>query len=384
MKAMILKIILIALPLCVIAFIYFGTVPPARSKIIKSNYFELREDFLRNAQKHGATITSLPVKARSNDNKELFIDIAWFGSPSPETALLHISGTHGVEGYAGSAIQTTILTEAPTLAQNKAVIFIHGLNPWGMANFRRFNEANSDLNRNFLLDKTQFKGAPEGYRLIEEFLNPPGEPSRIDSFYPGAAYNVLRHGFNALKQAIAGGQYEYPKGIYYGGSEMEESNRILRDFVTQRLSGVKKLYTIEIHTGLGDWGKDVLFWPLSLKDPKSQNFSKQLEETLSTDAPDEGVGFRTPGDLQNEVPKLMPNTENYWLLQEFGAYGPVKTLRALRDENRYHQSGGKDLNHWSKQMLLEAFSPGDEGWQRTVVDRGVILFKKVLNIVNQN
>lgn len=376
--------LLIIVIIVLLAFIFWQTVPPRRADLISDNYFSLREEFRKAVAAQGGALESLPIQARGSQGEELTIESAWFGSASPNRVLLHISGTHGVEGYAGSAIQSRIINQGFTPPADSAVWFIHALNPWGMAEKRRFNENNADLNRNFLLAEDQFKGAPESYRLIENFLNPAGPPSRIDLFYPEAAYNVAVHGFNALKQAIAGGQYEFPRGIYYGGARMEESLRILKELLPRKLTGVKELYVIEIHTGLGDWAKDVLFWPLSLKDPKSIRFSTALGETLSTDAPDEGVGFRTPGDLQNEAPKVIPEIETYWLLQEFGAYGPVRTLRALRDENRFYHDGGKDLNHWSKQMLLEAFSPGDTEWQTTILTRGQELFNKMLPLLNQD
>lgn len=382
MLQMFLKSLLLIIPVALIGFIILGTIPPSRSDIIGTDYASLRNNFLKAAASQGAEVTNFPIAAKGRFGEDLFIDLAWIGDKDPDQILLHISGTHGVEGYAGSAIQTKILNTKFTVGEKRAVVFVHALNPWGMAHYRRFNENNVDLNRNFLTDAAAFKGSPEGYRLIEGFLNPTGMPSRLDTFFPEAAWSVIRHGFNTLKQAIAGGQYDFPKGIYYGGSTMQESNQILSRILTERMSRTKRMYAIEIHTGLGDWAKDVLFWPLPLSNPKSKTFSALLGEQLSTDAPEEGVGFRTPGDLQNEAPKLLPQTEMYWLLQEFGAYGPVKTLRALRDENRFYQSGGNNAEHWSKKMLLEAFTPGDKQWQETVVSRGVELFNKGLGALN--
>ena len=105
--------------------------------------------------------------------------------------------------------------------EDTALVFMHGLNPYGMAHLRRFNESNADLNRNFMFEEEKYSGVPESYETIEWFLNPQSSPSRIDMFFPQAVYLILRHGFTTLKQAIAGGQYEYPKGIYFGGSKME-------------------------------------------------------------------------------------------------------------------------------------------------------------------
>lgn len=68
--------------------------------------------------------------------------------------LFHSSGVHGVEGYAGSAVQNKILDfflETPNMIKDDvAIVIIHVVNPYGMSWWRRWNENNVDLNRNFL------------------------------------------------------------------------------------------------------------------------------------------------------------------------------------------------------------------------------------------
>ena len=354
------------------------TIPPKRSQLIDTDYFKLKESFLSAVSKSSGTVQNYPISARGPANEGLSIDVAWFGSKSPDNVILHISGTHGVEGFAGSTIQTTIINRGIKLKDNNsAIIFIHALNPWGMAHYRRVNESNVDLNRNFILNSDNYKGSPEGYKLIYKLLNPSGSPFRIDLFYPSAIYNILRYGFVTLKQAIAHGQYEYPKGIYYGGNKLEESLQILNSFINKNLQTVKKLTVIEVHSGLGEWAKDVVFSSISPESEEGLLYQSILNEKFTNDVADQGPGYRTSGDLLNEIPKLLPNTKILWLLQEFGAYNPVKTLRALRDENRYFHSDGRELTHWSKKTLLETFTPGDDKWQEKVIKRGVELFEKV-------
>ena len=92
--------------------------------------------------------------------EELAIDIAWLGAGRPRRVLLHSSGLHGVEGFAGSAIQLQLLDELPRLPEDGAVLIAHVLNPYGMAWLRRVNEHNVDLNRNFLAPDEAYVGAP--------------------------------------------------------------------------------------------------------------------------------------------------------------------------------------------------------------------------------
>lgn len=90
--------------------------------------------------------------------------------------VLHSSGVHGVEGYAGSAIQLNFLQSllekvmgdswvywviycwdlntqdsvSEVLSDDFAILVIHVVNPYGMSWWRRWNENNVDLNRNLI------------------------------------------------------------------------------------------------------------------------------------------------------------------------------------------------------------------------------------------
>jgi hypothetical protein len=62
--------------------------------------------FLRTAAKAGARNYNLRLAAKGPREKELMIDIAWLGAERPRRLLLHSSGIHGVEGFAGSAMRS--------------------------------------------------------------------------------------------------------------------------------------------------------------------------------------------------------------------------------------------------------------------------------------
>jgi len=95
----------------------------------------------------------MSLSERGPANEELTIDIARLGCPDPHRAVLHVSGIHGVEGVAGSAIQVKILQNVPQPARDGALIFVYILDPYGMPWLRKYNETNVDLNRNFRHDK---------------------------------------------------------------------------------------------------------------------------------------------------------------------------------------------------------------------------------------
>src|SRR5438093_8933584 len=96
----------------------------------------------------GGRLETLSLDAKGPNDEGLGIDIAWFGAENPRRVILHSSGLHGVEGFAGSAIQLQLLDSLPPLPKDAALILVHVLNPYGMAWLRRANENNVDLNRN--------------------------------------------------------------------------------------------------------------------------------------------------------------------------------------------------------------------------------------------
>ena len=120
---------------------------------------EGRDKFRRAVSSAGGVLSSSPLVGVEDDD-DLTIDFGLFLPPSSDSSppkienlLVHISGTHGVEGPAGSAIQLAslnYLSSHPLSHPTTGVLFVHGLNAYGFKHHRRVNENNVDLNRNFL------------------------------------------------------------------------------------------------------------------------------------------------------------------------------------------------------------------------------------------
>ena len=66
--------------------------------------------------------------------------------------LVTVSGTHGVEGFFGSAVQVEWLRriKGAALPGDIAALHIHAINPYGFSWLRRTNEDNVDINRNWM------------------------------------------------------------------------------------------------------------------------------------------------------------------------------------------------------------------------------------------
>ena len=73
------------------------------------------------------------------------------------------------------------------------------------------------------------------------------------------AYFIAKFGKSDIKQKVVGGQYKYPKGIFYGGTKVANSHRLLTEFLKKTMpENVEKLAILDVHTGIGPMGIDTL------------------------------------------------------------------------------------------------------------------------------
>lgn len=324
-------------------------------RLFAPSYAEARQGFRLEAERAGARLERLALEAAGPRGEALSIDIAWLGASSPSRVVLHSSGVHGVEGFAGSAVQRALLQAPPVLGPDQALVLVHVLNPYGMAWLRRANEHNVDLNRNCLTGEQAWAGAPAGYRALDRLLNPP-TPPRGDGFYWRALAAVLRYGFGPVRQAVAGGQYEFPRGLFFGGHALEAGPRLYRDWLRGRLGAVEEVIAIDVHTGLGPWGRASLF-----------------DEGNAGGSASDSAGYAVRGGLVDAVGAWLAPARVRALTQEFGTYGSLRVLHALREENRWHFYGAGDPGHPSKARLLAALCPASASWRRRVLAQGTAL-----------
>ena len=123
------------------------------------NYLGARARFREHAARAGASLEVLRLS--ESPNLDLTIDVAVLPAAAGTAVadgpvLVHMSGTHGVEAYAGSAVQLALLRKwadephSSPASRGVKVVLVHVVNPYGFHCSRRFNEDNADLNRNVL------------------------------------------------------------------------------------------------------------------------------------------------------------------------------------------------------------------------------------------
>ncbi len=335
------------------------------------DYLTARDRFRAAAIAAGATLDALELTAKGPHGEPLSIDIAWLGSERPEQAFLHTTGVHGVEAFTGSAVQLALLDHGLASAANHAAILVHVINPFGMAWLRRTNENNVDLNRNFLVTGESWNGSPQLYRALDPLLNPQLPPAR-DGFHLRAAATAMRHGFHRVKQAIAEGQYDFPRGLFFGGDCMQEGPRLYTNWLRQHLGNTAYVFALDLHTGLGRRGTDTVVPDAHVNTTPRAILGTALGRKFA-DPAQPSVAYTVRGGLGSALPHILPRSRIDFVLQEIGTRNPLTVLHALREENRWHFHGDGSIVHRSKQRLFEALCPAAVSWRRRAVHHGLEL-----------
>ena len=344
------------------------------------SYEVARERFRDTAARTGARLECHDVA--SGEGRALTMDVASVGARAPRWAVVVTGGLHGVEGFFGSAVQLawlTALADAGRAPHDGVVVLVHAVNPVGFAGLRRTNEDNVDLNRNVLPAGTPYAGAPAGYIALDPFLNPPTPPSRLEPFRLKAVWHILRRGLPALTQAVAGGQYRFPRGLFFGGCAPARSTTILQHRLATWIAGAQNAVHLDLHTGLGAWGGcRLLLEPRSAPDLEwyQETFGADLVEVTGQDSHTE---YHAAGSLGGWALAALRDTRYRFLTAEFGTHSVVRVLSALRAENRAHFHANHNTRRdRSKVELVECFCPRDERWRTTVVARAVSLIDRAV------
>jgi len=346
------------------------------------DYASARGRFRAAARAAGARGLALALDARGPGDTDLTIDIAWLGAGRPRRVVLHTSGIHGVEAFHGSAIQLHLLARPPQLAADSALVLVHALNPFGMAWLRRANENNVDLNRNFLLPGEAYSGAPDHYAALDPLLNPPSAPG-FDLFLPRVALRILRHGFQPLKQAIAGGQYAFPQGLFFGGTRLEQGPALYLDWLRKHLAGTAYVLALDAHSGLGRFGEQLLIEEPAACATDPARLGAALGHSIATQRSDDAYVVR--GGYGAALAHALAGTAVDFVTQEIGTRAPLAIIQALREENRaHHHCDGGGIAHPAKRRLLEALSPAAPQWRAKALSAGVELVRRAVAFCNDS
>ena len=344
------------------------------------DYFTARARWRAAASLSGGRLESYAIDTLlpSDDQQpqQLTIDLASFGNPSASKALVISSGLHGVEGLFGSAVQLATIERYlanQQISPDLQLVMLHILNPFGCAEYRRWNEANIDLNRNFLLGDEAYVGCPPDYPALDRFLNPRSTPSRLEPFLLKSLALIARYGMSALKNTLPVGQYDFPQGLFFGGNAPSQTQTILATHLRGWLGAAQQVIHLDLHSGLGKWGTYQLFAEITRDAPRYRWLADRFPQLLTLDPED--LVYQPRGTFGRWCQAEFADLSYDFILAEFGTYSMLRVLKALRAENRAHWWGKKTQrsSHLAKQELLEVFVPKSDRWRQIALESGVAL-----------
>ncbi|WP_103545244.1 M14 family metallopeptidase [Streptomyces sp. SM1] len=346
------------------------------------DYSRARADFLAAAEEADARLKTFFLPGhRGPDGGELCIDTAYVGPPGPAKLLVTVSGTHGIEGFCGSACQTGVLLREgvakAAAGTTTGVLLVHALNPYGFAYLRRVNEENVDLNRNFI-----DHGAPPhngAYDAVHRTLVP------VDAagFSPGelvANLTALRDrlGPQRLQEAVTRGQYRHPDGLFYGGHTPTWSRRVFETVVAEQIAGAAHVAYIDLHTGLGERGVGEPIFRGGRDADALQRARRWYGDALTVS--EHGTSSSTPivGNTATAVADgLGAGSRLTAITLEFGTQpGPEVLLALCADTWLHRQHPPKDaVRSDLKRLIRDAFCPADDArWGEQVLQRAREVF----------
>ncbi len=347
-----------------------------------SNYEEARHKFLDAAQSVSAGIESLKNPKSGPQGGSLFTDVVLIGPKDAKNILVLVSGTHGVEGFAGSGIQTGLLHSSifSHLKPKTSILLIHAINPYGFAHLRRWNEDNVDLNRNFV-DHSKVLPSNPGYQQLAGVIDPMSISfwANVKSAFRLLWYGLTR-GKEELKETISGGQYMNPKGIFFGGHSATWSNKTLRRIAERYLSKARRIVVVDFHTGLGRYGDAEVILNEKKESLPYKRAVKYWGDRVKTTTSGKSVSIHLQGTVKLALQTFVPSVEVTAVSLEFGTFSPLKVFWALRTENWLHHYGGSDHPDAVaiKTALLQAFYPDSASWKKQVWGQGKQIVEQVL------
>jgi Protein of unknown function (DUF2817) len=348
-------------------------------------YAEARKKFLDLAAKRGVKVTSIvhPTQ-RGAQGEELAIDIGIFGDPKAERTFFQISGTHGQEGFYGSAMQIEFLRNLD-IPDGMNVIALHALNPWGFSYLSRTDETNVDINRNFTDYGVAFD-QDELYPSLFKALCPDDWTKETIDWSAARDAIVRDYGVKRMVTAAGGGQIVEPTGMNYVGTGPSWSRSVVESQLPGIFRNARKIAFIEWHTGLGGYAE---LSHIPMMTPESAGYKRMFswldEEARSSWS--RGMDFTngvTPnyrGWFSAWLPNTAPHAEWAGMVIEAGTYGVIEVMDGIRMDRWLKFGKGHSYlpREEMRRSMMDKLYPEDPSWRQKSLANGLDTQKRFVS-----
>lgn len=325
---------------------------------------------------------------------DLTVSIAEFPAARPERVFVAVSGIHGVEGYAGSAIQRALLDSALTRLDRTetGLLLVHALNPHGFHHFIRVNRNNVDLNRNCAAQgRALFASNNREFAALRNLLGPTRPVSlslreRL-RFYLGLGQAIAQNGTRSMRQATLAGQYLDPNGVFYGGVQVQPEIAFFQEVFSRVAHTYREVLLTDFHTGYGVRGKA---YPLFGR-ADSGEFRAYTQGGIKDHQGGADKAYTVFGDLvgycYETSKRLRPDGTFNGVVVEIGTHGlsmrdQLADLHAVVTENQLRHFGAVDdaTATTVRSNFRELFYPQAASWRRRALAVGVETAQRLLEL----
>jgi hypothetical protein len=338
--------------------------------IFPSSYASARRRWLAQLNKLSSHTRCLPYPCPGTgpEGEQLVTDTVWIGSEDASRVLVLLGGTHGIEGFAGSAIQidqlALIAEGLIVIPTDTAMLMVHALTPWGYAWQRRCDADGVDLNRNIVDFSRPLPKNKDYEQLKDVFYLADAAQRKI-----ALAEFEQQHGRVALEKAVSAGQYSDPSGPFYGGKAPAHGRLVCENLMRKYALHQRDLAVVDLHTGLGSYGYGEIICdhqPDSAGTRAAQNWYGD-----SVALPLLGTSSSVPktGLLDYAWHAIM-NERSCYVTLEFGTFSTDQLFEILlRDHQLWAQSGNEQTRLEHSKIMRRHFYPNDQAWQEMVLFR---------------
>ncbi len=345
----------------------------AEHSVFSSSYAQARGKFLDAARAAGARLAHYEHPAQKGPQGDsLFLDVAVLGDPQAANVMVVGSGTHGIEGYSGSAAQTAWMIDggAKRIAPGSAMVFLHAHNPWGFAHHQRVTEENVDLNRNFVDHSKPYPPNP-GYDVLHPAISPPRwDEESIRGVFSALEAFRAKNGEQAFSDAYNGGQYGHADGVFFGGHRAQWSNDVFRAAIREHAGHATRAAIIDLHTGIGPYLDHVFLCFHAAGSPPYERARRWWgERAVNRQGSTHKALAVYKGLLIDAFQAELKNAETTAVVIEFG----TRSREAMQSANMsliWLRAHGKDDPERAKAVqadYIEAFYPSDPRWREAVL-----------------
>ena len=352
--------------------------PAAENFYYSENIFEATNKFISACNYANGSREVIDHPQLGAQGEKLQVVVCALGDPAARSVVFSISGTHGIEGYAGSMAQISMLRGPPSmLPRGIRIVHVHMLNPYGASHILKENEDNADQLKNSAGYYSLNYDNPILQRLMDGIDWPNLGNSTTQQNTIGFFMQLVgEYGEEKVNLALKTGQGKRPRGIAYFGPYKSWSTNTTEYVVTKYLRDVDDILLIDWHTAVGPYGE----WSFVPENPESETAFKRWLPQAPTVPFD--VGTPAGGRLPYSWVKTMTNAKRLITgLWEAGTYNVTLEINAaflLRLYCRFYSSPADPFCEEIIKQTRNFFYPYAADWKNQTYHRINDYLPKVL------